>query len=73
MKNNNFSYYQTLRCHFIHAHKCNNANIFWHFNIYEHDKFHAQLKLGTDIILGTFDVVMYTYEICLQLHCISVL
>ena len=28
---------------FFPAHKCYNANNCWHFNIYEQEKFHAQL------------------------------
>ena len=29
---------------FFPAHKCLNANNCWHFNIYEEEKFHAQLS-----------------------------
>ena len=46
LKNNEFSYFQMLRCCIYHAHKYLNANNCncWHFNIVEHDKFHAQLS-----------------------------
>ena len=43
-KNKELSFFQTLRCCIYHANKCLNANNCWHFNIYEHDKFHAQLS-----------------------------
>ena len=33
----------SLACYF-HAHKCENANNFWHFYIYEKEQFHAQLS-----------------------------
>ena len=39
-----FSGFQTLRCYIYPAHKYQNANNWWHFNIYDHDKFHAQLS-----------------------------
>ena len=43
--------------------KCKNANSFWHFNIYEQEKFHAKLSLAWKflIILGPdFDrLVLY--------------
>ena len=32
------------RISIYHANKCLNASNCWHFNIYEQDKFHAQLK-----------------------------
>ena len=41
LKNKDFSCFQTLRYSIYHAHKCQNANDCWHFNIYEHDKFYA--------------------------------
>ena len=36
--------FMSLRCCIYHANKCLNANNCWHFNIYEQDKFHAQLS-----------------------------
>ena len=35
--------FKTLR-YIYYADKCLNANNCWHFNIYEQDTFHAQLK-----------------------------
>ena len=45
LKNKDFSCFQMLRCCIYHAHKYQNDC--WHFNIYEHDKFHAQLSFIT--------------------------
>ena len=39
-----FLTFQTLRCCIYPANKCSNANNCWHFNIYEQDKFNAQLS-----------------------------
>ena len=36
--------FKSLRCCIYHANKCENANDCWHFNIYEQDKFRAQLS-----------------------------
>ena len=36
--------FKSLRCCIYHAYKCLNANNCWHFNIYEQDKFCAQLS-----------------------------
>ena len=36
--------FKSLRCCIYHANKCLNANNCWHFNIYEQDKFCAQLS-----------------------------
>ena len=44
LKNKDLSCFQILRCCIYHAYKCLNANNWGHFNIYEHDKFHAQLS-----------------------------
>ena len=44
LKNIFFSYFQTLRHCIYHANKCLNANNCWHFNIYEQDQFHVQLR-----------------------------
>ena len=38
------SCFKSLRCCIYHADKCLNANNCWHFNIYEQDKFSAQLS-----------------------------
>ena len=35
---------KTLRCRINLANKCKNARKCWHFNIYEHYTFHAQLN-----------------------------
>ena len=37
------SCFKSLRCCIYHDNKCENANNCWQFNIYEHDKFRAQL------------------------------
>ena len=42
--NKEVSYFKSLRCCIYHANKCLNANNCWHFNIYEQDKFRAQLS-----------------------------
>ena len=42
--NKEVSCFKSLRCCIYHANKCLNANNCWHFNIYEQDKFHAQLS-----------------------------
>ena len=55
--NNEFSCFKSLRCCIYHANKC--LNKCWHFNIYEQDKFRAQLSwvwkkfydLGASILL----------------------
>ena len=44
LKYKDVSFFQTLRCYIYHANKCLNANNCWHFNIYEHDQFYAQLS-----------------------------
>ena len=44
LKNKDFSCFQTLRCCIYQAYKGQNANKCWHFNIYEHAKFHAQFS-----------------------------
>ena len=44
LKNKDFSCLRIVRCCIYHGHKYLNANNCWHFNIYEHDKFHAQLN-----------------------------
>ena len=36
--------FKSLRCCIYHANKCLNANNCWHFDIYEQDKFRAQLS-----------------------------
>ena len=38
------SCFKSLRCCVYHANKCQIANDCWHFNIYEVDKFRAQLS-----------------------------
>ena len=43
LKNKEVSCFKSLRC-IYHANKCKNANNCWHFNIYEQDKFRAQLS-----------------------------
>ena len=43
-KNKAFSCFKTLRCCIYPANKCENANNCWNFNIYEQDKFCAQLS-----------------------------
>ena len=45
LKNKDFLGFKILRRCIYHANKCLNANDCWHFNIYEHDKFNAQLIL----------------------------
>ena len=42
-KFNTFQAQISLECYFS-AHNCLNANNCWHFNIYEQEKFHAQLR-----------------------------
>ena len=42
-KNEDLNCLQTLSCYIYHANKCNNCLL---FNIFEHDKFHAQLSLA---------------------------
>ena len=42
--NEEVSCFKSLRCCIYHANKCLNAIFCWHFNISEHDKFHAQLS-----------------------------
>ena len=42
--NKEVSCFKSLRCCTYHANKCKNANNCWHFNIYEQDKFRAQLS-----------------------------
>ena len=42
--NKEVSCFKSLRCCIYHANKCLNANNCWHFNIYEQEKFHAQLS-----------------------------
>ena len=44
LENSDLSGFQILRCYIYHADNCLIANDFWHFNIYEHDKFYAQLS-----------------------------
>ena len=44
LKNTDFSCFQIFRCCILHADKCKNANNCWHYNIYEQDKFRAQLS-----------------------------
>ena len=44
LSNNDVSCFKTLICYIYHANKCKNANNCWHFNIYEQDKFRAQLS-----------------------------
>ena len=36
--------FTSLKCFIHHVNECQNANNCWHFNIYEHDKFLAQLS-----------------------------
>ena len=43
-KSREVSSFKSLRCVFYHADKCYNDNNYWHFNIYEQDKFCAQLS-----------------------------
>ena len=43
-KNEEVSRFKSLRCCIYHANKCFNANICWHFNIYEQDKSRAKLR-----------------------------
>ena len=43
-KSEDVSCFKSLRCGIYHAYKCLNANKCWHFNIYEQDKFLAQLS-----------------------------
>ena len=42
--NKEVSCFKSLRCCIYHANKCLNANNCRHFNIYEQDKFRAQLS-----------------------------
>ena len=42
--NKEVSCFKSLRCCIYHANKCLNANNCWHFDIYEQDKFRAQLS-----------------------------
>ena len=42
--NKEVSCFKSLRCCIYHANKYENANDCWHFNIYEQDKFPAQLR-----------------------------
>ena len=45
-KKKTVSFFQSqinLEC-FFHAHKCLNANICWHFKIYEQEKLHVELS-----------------------------
>ena len=51
LKNIYSSCFETLKCCVYHAYKCQNANTCWHFNIYEHDKFSAQLSWGLKKVL----------------------
>ena len=43
-KNEEVPSLKSLRLCIYHANKCSNANNCWHFNIYEQDKFCAQLS-----------------------------
>ena len=54
--NEEVSCFKPLRCCIYHANKCLNANNCWHFNIYEQDKFRAQLSWAWKkfYILGTW-------------------
>ena len=42
--NKEVSCFKSLRCCIYHPNKGLNANICWHFNIFEQDKFRAQLS-----------------------------
>ena len=42
--NKEVSCFKSLKCCIYHANKCLNANNCWGFNIYEQDKFRAQLS-----------------------------
>ena len=42
--NEEVSCFKTHRCCIYYANKCLNASNSWHFNIYEQDKFRAQLS-----------------------------
>ena len=42
--NKEVSCFKSLRYCIYHANKCLNANNCWHFDIYEQDKFRAQLS-----------------------------
>ena len=44
IKNKDCSWFLTLTCCIYPADKCLNVHIRLHFNIYEQDKFHAQLS-----------------------------
>ena len=44
LANEEASRFKSLRSCIYHAEKCLNANNCWHFNIYEQDKFRAQLS-----------------------------
>ena len=39
-----FYCYKNLTCCYVSANKCKNVNNCWHLNIYEQNKFHAQLS-----------------------------
>ena len=51
LKNKYFFCFKTLRCYIYHANKCQNGNICWHFNIYEHDKFSCSVYLSKEKVL----------------------
>ena len=42
--NEEVSCFKSLRCCIYHANKCKSTIDCWHFNIYEQDKFRAQLS-----------------------------
>ena len=44
LKNKDFSSFQAVLWYINHSDKCLNANNCWHFDIYEYDKFRAQLS-----------------------------
>ena len=66
--NKKVSFLKSLICCISHAYKCLNANKCWHFNIYEQDKFCAQLsRVLKSFIPSGPDVVSD-----LDLHCLPI-
>ena len=69
LKNEDLNCLQTLRCYFYHANKSNNC---LHFNIFEHDKFHAQLSLAL-IKVYILEAKFLAYPVGVFLLCFNAL
>ena len=59
LKNIDFYCFQTLRFCINHVIKCQNVENCWHLNIYEHDKFHAQLSDLDKYIVSSTNIVVH--------------